>query len=134
MDIWFVVSIILSPIVLAVLLLMLIAWGLGFGLILNMYNAGKSPEVDSSNLVGRVLGFFQLSRHIPKLMKAVFVYDITTDDLLSIEPGIYSLSRRGLPFNEEEHYRVEITRPMLNMNRQDLMEQLDFRPDDNVVT
>lgn len=133
MDI--VLLLILSPIVFVITLVNLLAWATGLTLMINIYKSGKHPEVDSSNYPGRFLGFIQMSRHIPKLMKLAFTYVVTGDGkhpiLTGMEPGryqIHSLEGLGGPIV------VKITRPMLNMNRQDLMEQLDFRPDDGEVT
>ena len=45
-------------------------------------------------------------------------------------PGDYYIATN----DSSDPQRYTVTRPLLNMNRQDLMEQLDFRPDDGRVT
>jgi hypothetical protein len=48
---------------------------------------------------------------------------------MSFEPGTYFILQK-----DDDPMPYHFSRPMLNMNRQDLMEQLDFRPDDGRVT
>lgn len=124
--------VLLSPVALVVGLLVCICFAVGFVVMLNIYKSGKYPEVDYSNYVGRLLGFVQLSRHIPKLMKAVFVWDegAKVGVLMDLPPGDYYIATS----DGANPRRYTLTRPLLNMNRQDLMEQLDFRPDDGRVT
>jgi len=129
--------IILSPLALVIGLIVSFAFGIGFYVMMNMFKAGKLVGVDYSNWLGRTLGFVQLSKQIPRLMRAVFVWGHGESAygqgeqgmcLLDIPPGIYTLEN-----DVATRSIVEITRPMLNMNRQDLMEQLDFRPEDGKV-
>jgi len=132
--------IILAPIAFVFWFVFSFATAVGMYLMLNLWKAGKHPAIDYSNWLGRLLGFVQLSRHIPKLMRAVFVWeysDVHGKSPVELEPGTYVIARatdlpgRTAPKGTKV---VRITRPLLNMNRQDLMEQLGFRPDDGRVT
>lgn len=128
--------IILSPLALVVGLAVCFCFGVGFVVMMNIFKAGRNPEVDASNYIGRLLGFVQLSRHIPKLMRACFVfpYGTPTQQMpLNLPGDHYQLVRPPRTEPIAGARLVTITRPLLNMNRQDLMEQLDFRPDDGKV-
>ena len=118
------------PIVLIVAFIVSFAFVIGLYVMLNMWKAGKYTEVDRSNWLGRLLGFVQLSKHVPKMMRATFVWTGGGEALMQIEPGDYEIKRAN---SGRAPFTVRITRPFLNMNRQDLMEQLDFRPDDGRV-
>lgn len=127
----FSIAIILLPITLVVGLLVCFCFVVGFVVMMNIYKAGRHPAVDRSNYIGRLLGWIQTTRHIPKLMKAIFVWESGPEGitLLEIPPGRYSIE-----IQQGTKTVVEIRRPLYNMQAQDLMEQMDFRPDDGRVT
>ena len=122
---------ILAPLALIIGLLVCLCFAVGFTVMLNVYKAGLNVAVDRSNYVGRLLGWIQTTRHIPKLMKAVFVWGQTDGGIavLEVVPGRYAIEDAA-----GERTVVEIRRPLQNMQAQDLMEQMDFRPDDGRVT
>lgn len=128
----FLLWIILSPLALVVGLVVCFCFGVGFVVMMNIYKSGRHPGIDYSNYIGRLLGFIQLSRHIPRLMRAVFIFRpyvnvVDRLELLELPPGVYTLIGESGPID------VHLTRPLLRMNRQDLMEQVGFRPDDGRV-
>ena len=126
---WTMLSIILLPVALVVAFVMIFTWVIGAVVCVNLYKAGRHPGVDYTNYLVRLLAWVQTTRHIPKLMKAVFVY--ANGGLVSLSPGKYeikSLDGLGGPFV------AEVTRPLERMQSQDLMEQMEFRPDDGKVT
>lgn len=124
--------IILLPIAIVVLFVVTFAWVIGFVVCMNVYKAGKHPSVDGSNYLIRLLAWVQTTRHIPKLMNAIFVYDVATGvGPWDIAAGSgYTLTKD----NWAGPHNVILTRPLLKMQAQDLMEQMDFRPDDGRVT
>lgn len=125
--------IIVSPIALIVGFVVCFAFVIGAYVMLSIWKSGKNPEVDYSNWLGRLLGFIQLSRHIPRLMRTCFMFlanEPNPQTPLALEPGVYEMKRAD---SGRRAIRVLLTRPLLRMNRQDLMEQNGFRPDDGKV-
>ena len=127
----YLILIIATPIALVMGLLVCACFAVGFYVMMNVYKAGKDPSVDYSNYLGRLLGWVQTTRHIPKLMKTIFVWGQGEHGItiLDLPPGRYEIANQ-----EGTKTVVDITRPLQNMQAQDLMEQMGFRPDDGRVT
>ena len=125
-------SIILFPLALLVIFIMILAFIVGLYIMLAVYRSGRSVDIDDTNYAGRLLGFIQLSRHIPKLMKLVAL-DKGQTLFIEMAEGKYRLQPLNHDHQNDENTFV-LRRPLLRINSQDLMEQLDFRPDDGRVT